>query len=259
MKVAKLKDYLYQLNWLLVTLTLLVFIGLIKLGLWQVSRAVEKEQRIERIADIQQKEQHSLVSILSLIDDENINDLPVAVVGRFDSKHVFLHDNQTHQGQVGYRVLQVLTSEYGSVLVNLGWIKGDRSRQALPIINPVEGTHKINGHIRMLESGFILSEQVFSNVSWPLIAQQVNLNKFSQLIGQKLLPFVIYLDKTESIGFEKNWQPIVMPPEKHRGYAFQWFSLALAWLVLMLSASIWFYNNKIDNNNKKDPNVSSKK
>lgn len=258
MKVAKLKDYLYQLNWLLVIFTLLVFVGLIKLGLWQVSRAVEKEQRLARIADVQQGEYQSLLNVLSWQAEENINDLPVKISGRFDAKHVFLHDNQTHQGQVGYRVLQVINSKYGHVLVNLGWIKGDRSRQTLPSVKAVEGKHELVGHIRLLESAFILANQDFSSITWPLIVQQVNLDKFSQLIGQKLLPFVVYLDKTESIGFEKNWQPIVMPPEKHRGYAFQWFSLALAWLVLMLSASFWFYNHKIDNKNNKDPNVSSK-
>jgi cytochrome oxidase assembly protein ShyY1 len=57
------------------------------------------------------------------------------------------------------------------------------------------------------------------------------------------LPFVVYLDKTESVGYEKNWQPIVMPPEKHRAYAFQWFSLALAWILLMIWASIKFSRN----------------
>ena len=51
------------------------------------------------------------------------------------------------------------------------------------------------------------------------------------------MPFVVYLDENEALGFVKNWTPIVMPPEKHRAYAFQWFSLAVAWLSLMIWAS----------------------
>jgi len=31
-------------------------------------------------------------------------------------------------------------------------------------------------------------------------------------------------------------------PEKHQGYAFQWFSLALAWLSLMIWAG---YKNRV--------------
>ena len=73
-------------------------------------------------------------------------------------------------------------------------------------------------------------------MSWPLRVQQIELDKFSLIINRTLLPFVVYVDKNAAIGFEKNWQPIVMPPEKHRAYAFQWFSLAIAWMLLMLWA-----------------------
>ena len=79
---------------------------------------------------------------------------------------------------------------------------------------------------------------MFAEPTWPLRVQQIELDKFSQLISKKLLPFVVYLDKNDPVGFKKNWQPIVMPPEKHRAYAFQWFSLAVAWLSLMVWAAI---------------------
>ena len=40
-----------------------------------------------------------------------------------------------------------------------------------------------------------------------------------------------------------------MPPEKHRAYAFQWFSLAVAWLSLMIWASYRFARENDANNN----------
>ena len=55
MKLTQLRLYISQLNWLMVLFTLLVFGGLIKLGLWQSDRAVEKEQRIATIASYQNK------------------------------------------------------------------------------------------------------------------------------------------------------------------------------------------------------------
>ena len=92
-----------------------------------------------------------------------------------------------------------------------------------------------------------LQAQNLANPSWPLRVQQIELDKFSPLITKKLLPFVVYLDKTEAIGYKKNWQAIVMPPEKHRAYAFQWFSLALAWISLMIWAAIKMSKNQNNN------------
>jgi cytochrome oxidase assembly protein ShyY1 len=88
-----------------------------------------------------------------------------------------------------------------------------------------------------MEKGILLMEQKFTDIAWPLRIQQVELDKFSALTDKQLLPFVVYINEDENLGYKKNWQPIVMPPEKHQAYAFQWFSLAIAWLVLMLWAS----------------------
>jgi len=245
MKFADFREYFNQLNWLVVIFTLLVFGGLIKLGLWQTSRAVEKEQRLLRISQYKTQEALSLTEVLSLQQiNENINDLPVLLKGTFDEEKLFLLDNQTHKGRLGYRALQVLVTDKTAVLVNLGWVEGYIDRSKLPDIKTISGEHTIYGHIRLVEKGIVLSEQNFANPEWPLRIQTIEIDKFSTLIEQKLLPFVVYLDTKESLGFEKNWRPIVMPPEKHRAYAFQWFSLASAWLILMISASVWFTKNR---------------
>jgi len=244
MKLTHFREYISQFNWLVVIFTLLVFAGLIKLGLWQTSRAIEKEQRLSRISTYQTKDALSLAQLSKIQQsEENINDLPIELTGEFDNQKLFLLDNQTNKGRLGYRVLQILQVETGSVLVNLGWVQGYVERDKLPELTALTGIHTVKGNIRIVEKGIVLTEQKYQKVDWPLRVQQIELDKFSHIIGQKLLPFVVYLDTKESIGFEKNWQPIVMPPEKHRAYAFQWFSLAVAWLILMISASVWFYKN----------------
>ncbi len=245
MKLANFREYISQLNWLIVVFTLLVFSGLIKLGLWQTARALEKEQRIARINQYQSQNALSLPEIISLQkSNENINDLPVMLAGSFDNEKLFLVDNQTHKGRLGYRVLQIFQINEIAVLINLGWVEGFIDRSKLPEIIAITGQHEIKGNIRIVEKGIVLNEEEFVNPQWPLRVQTIEIDKFSALIEQKLLPFVVYLDTKESLGFEKNWRPIVMPPEKHRAYAFQWFSLATAWLVLMISASVWFVRNK---------------
>jgi cytochrome oxidase assembly protein ShyY1 len=241
-----------RLPWLI--FTLLVFIALVKLGLWQSDRALEKEQRLVRIELLQQQKKVSLSSIIQLHKKsltlpknssgnvnkkvaEEINDFPVSLDGVFLANAVFLLDNQVNKGQLGYRVLQVFLVDHYAVLVNLGWVLGSIDRNVLPDVIAITGQHKLLGHVRMVEKGILLMEQKFEKKQWPLRVQQIELDKFSTLIDRQLLPFVVYLDTNSNLGYKKNWQPIVMPPEKHRGYAFQWFSLALAWLLLMTWAA----------------------
>jgi len=228
-----------RLPWLI--FTLLVFSGLVKLGFWQSDRALQKEQRIETIAQLSKTQALSLEKVLS--ETNEINDLPITMNGEFDNEILFLLDNQTNKGQLGYRVYQVFNSGEHDVLVNLGWVLGSISRQKMPDVQTITGKYKLSGHVRKIEKGIMLMEQVLVKKEWPLRVQQIEIDKFSTLISRQLLPFVVYLDKTVSVGYEKNWQPIVMPPEKHRAYAFQWFSLALAWILLMIWASIKFSRN----------------
>lgn len=232
----------HKLDLLWLVITVLVFAGLVKLGYWQNSRALEKEKRLARIEQLKQQKAISIEQVLTISATENINDYPVLLKGSFAQDIVFLLDNQVNTGRLGYRVLQVLNTNKYSVLVNLGWIAGSINRDELPEVATLKGEHQFVGHIRLPELGMQLMEQNFNQPKWPLRVQQLELDKFSTLLTQELLPFVIYVDKSESIGFKKNWQPIVMPPEKHRGYAFQWFSLATAWLLLMCWAK--FGHNK---------------
>ena len=231
-----------KLPWLLVTL--LVFVGLIKLGLWQTARAQEKIHRLARIEQLKHQDALSIMQVTKIAAqtkthlNEAINDLPVKVSAEFDNKHVFLLDNQVEKNALGYRVFQIAHTKKVSFLVNLGWVVGSINRQELPQFTPVSGTQTFKGHIRKMERGVVLQEQNFDKVSWPLRVQQIETEKLSPLIGEKLLPFVVYLDKNETLGFVKNWHPVVMPPEKHQAYAFQWFSLASAWLLLMVWVTI---------------------
>jgi cytochrome oxidase assembly protein ShyY1 len=223
----------------MVIFTMLVFSLLIKLGFWQIDRALEKEQRQQRISELSQRQALSLAQVVALTDmQDGINDLPIQLKGKFVGDKIFLLDNQPDKGRLGYRVYQLIESNNNMVLVNLGWVQGSVDRNVLPQLTPVSGSHTIIGHVREVEVGIQLQAQNLTNPTWPLRVQQIEIDKFSQLIGKKILPFVVYLDKKETIGYKKNWQPIVMPPEKHRAYAFQWFSLALAWISLMIWAAI---------------------
>lgn len=269
-KLATRYISLSHVVWLIITL--LVFCALIKLGLWQLDRAQQKDARIARIEQLSSgtaapltellaaKEIQGLFARTDNVGDqehyatqliEQLNDVPVMFNAEFDDTWLFFLDNQPNKGVFGYRVFQLaqlpnLEKENGEplfLLINLGWVKGSIDRKVLPNITPIAGNYQLKGNIRFIEIGVQLTEQVFEESAHIQRIQQVEVDKLAKLTKKPLLPFVIYLDKAETLGFVKNWQPIVMPPEKHRGYAFQWFSLASAWLVLMIIAARKSYKN----------------
>lgn len=245
MTVNSVSNFVGAINWLWFVITLLVFSALIKLGLWQSERAQEKELRLTQIDALLGKVHQPLDRVLKqLATNEELNDQPVILNGKFDSEVLILRDNQTFNGQLGYRVYQLFYHQNLPLLINLGWVAGSKQRDILPDIEPIAGEYQLKGNIRIIEQGIVLAEQEYSQIEHPLRVQQIEVEKLSRLFSKQLLPFAVYLDKNEAIGYKKNWQPIVMPPEKHRGYAFQWFSLATAWLVLMVWAAFKNKNKK---------------
>ena len=68
----------------MVLFTMLVFSLLIKLGFWQSDRALEKEQRQQRISELSQQQALTLTQVLALRDlPDGINDLPIELDGVF--------------------------------------------------------------------------------------------------------------------------------------------------------------------------------
>jgi surfeit locus 1 family protein len=236
------QHWLSTLLWLCFTIA--VFAGLINLSLWQYDRGEQKEQRLARIEQLSQQTPLSIAKLIPLIKTENLNDYPVEIDGSFDDSVVFLLDNQVEKSVLGYRVLQLIRTSKHAVLINLGWVKGSITRSELPNIAPLTGHHKFTGHVRLVDKGIMLQDQDFTQLSWPLRVQQIELNKFSTLLNESLLPFVVYVDIDETLGYKKNWKPVVMPPAKHFGYAVQWAGLALAWLILMLWLKFANHDNK---------------
>ena len=57
---------------------------------------------------------------------------------------------------------------------------------------------------------------------------------------------MLLLDPAPDSGFVRAWTPNVMPPERHRAYAFQWF----AFVVVALAIFIGKHWRKVDNATK---------
>ncbi len=215
--------------------TVLAISSLVKLGLWQLDRANEKQALFDDFERAQQQQQWQPLRLGSIPDRYQ----GVSVQGEFQSQQYFLLDNQIYQGQVGYQVIGLLQTDFQSarIPVNLGWVSLGDSRQQLPAVTLPEGPITITGWFyQPSDSPFTAADQLLEKGPWPMRIQHLNSEVLSAALELSIAPYVVLLSETESYGFPRQWQPNLMPPEKHRAYAVTWFSLALACLIIALIA-----------------------
>jgi surfeit locus 1 family protein len=76
------------------------------------------------------------------------------------------------------------------------------------------------------------------NTSWPKVVQQLQLDSLGQLLGVRLEPLILLLDKQDEFGFIRDWKPVYgATPDKHKAYAVQWFTLAVVLLMIYVGVN----------------------
>ena len=69
---------------------------------------------------------------------------------------------------------------------------------------------------------------------FPAILQQVEMERLSDSLDMDIYPYVIRLAADQPGTLPRYWPNTVMSPQKHRGYAVQWFAMAFAVLIAWL-------------------------
>jgi cytochrome oxidase assembly protein ShyY1 len=62
----------------------------------------------------------------------------------------------------------------------------------------------------------------------------LDFDAMSERLGYDLLPVVIRFSPKANNGYLRQWNIVNMGPERHLGYAFQWYALAVAMLGVLL-------------------------
>ena len=209
----------------------------LRLGFWQLDRAETKASWQQQQQDRAAEAPLSLSEALALAEPGNY---PLRVRGRFDNDRVILLDNRVLDRVAGYHVLTPLQSDGGNwVLVNRGWIARGADRDVLPEIAPISGSVEVEGFTyQYSDRTFTLADDDLSSPVWPLRLQKIEIDALAAVLGVELAPFEIRvrpdaeLESAEQM--PRIWHDPVMGPEKHHGYAVQWFAMATAALLFFL-------------------------
>lgn len=200
------------------------------LGQWQIGRAQYKENLQARYDALVRQPAVNIGG--QLIEHDSVLLRRVEVRGEFMPQFTVFVDNRMHQHQPGYHVATPLriAGSQRHVLVNRGWVAGTRGR-TLPTVSTPAGEQVVQGVAIAYSERFLeLSTQVAEGNIW----QNLVFERYRQVTGLELQPFVIQQQSSADDGLVREWTRPDLGRNTHLAYAFQWYALSLAILIYYL-------------------------
>ncbi len=198
------------------------------LGLWQLDRAAEKEATaalFEADGAYRTVEPGETPALYERLE----------VRGRLLGERQVLIDNIVRDGRIGYFVITPLelTVDKRLLLVNRGWIAKQRNGESAADLSVGADWQSLRGRAGRLPRVGIRPGPAFAeHEDWPRTAVYPTIDDVAVELNADLWPFVLLLDADDSPAFRREWQPEESGPMTHYGYAFQWFAMALAVVVI---------------------------
>lgn len=238
--VIRFGPYAFQPALGLTLLTLLLFLLLLALGFWQLSRAEAKAQLIQRIDVNSNQPELELNRVVATA--HSLEYRWASAEGEYRDTPLILLNNRVHQGRIGFHQLRLfrLAGSDSYLLINQGWVPA--TTEGGPMLSATSshaGTGRVSGllvpvpHVGLrlgephYRSGAPLMELPYLDLAWLENTLQVTLQPVVLLQHPQLI------DR-----YRLQRKDAWLNPERHRGYALQWFSLALALLVIYLVANL---------------------
>jgi surfeit locus 1 family protein len=220
-------------RFLIPTLAMLLLTpAFLALGFWQLGRAQEKRE-LQAQYDRRATEP-PIVLGSELRRADALHFFRVQARGTYENAYRILWDNRIHHGVVGYHVITPFRIDGGDtrVLVNRGWVPLGPDRDHPPATKPPRGTVTITGVAVVPRPEFSLGELDQLSRTRMTVWQWIDLARYAKQTGWPLQPIVILLDPQSPGGYVREWARLDTGVAMHQGYAFQWFMLAAATLVL---------------------------
>lgn len=205
------------------------------LGSWQLGRREQKQAMLDGVARVLELRQAQPLALAADPRRQRGYDW-AAGAGVFADAPAVLLDNQQRAGRAGVRAYRVFDPERGSpLLVELGWLPlpGDRT---LPQVPRPPGRLRLEGLLAPRPAAGIRHADAVVQGGMLLTIGLDAANLDTALGRPGLATRVLKLDPALPLGYARDLDilPNTLPPERHLGYAVQWFGLALAVLATAL-------------------------
>lgn len=224
-------------GWTLAVIATVIFSAL---GEWQLGRMQQKQAMLDDVQHV--LDARSAVPLALAGAAARTRDYDWAAgEGRFADAPALLLDNQQRGGRAGVLAYRLFLPAGGvPLLVELGWLPLDGAR-TLPAVERLQGRLRLQGLLAPPPAPGIARAVVARQADGTLLATGLDAVRLADALGQPALPpRVLKLDPDLPIGYARDLDilPNTLPPERHLGYAVQWFALALAVLVTALVLSL---------------------
>ena len=211
--------------------------GFTALGSWQLGRQDEKQAMLDEVAATLAAREP--VALAQAADPTQRRAYDWASgPGHFAEAPAILLDNQQRGGRAGVRAYRVFVPDAAGapLLVELGWLPlpGDRTLPEVP--RPMD-TREVAGLLAPPPSHGIGPAGTQVQADGTLLAVGLDPEALAGTLRLPgLAPRVLKLDPDAGIGYPRDLDvlPNTLPPERHFGYAVQWFALAIAVLATAL-------------------------
>ncbi len=215
--------------------TLITMAVTASLGVWQLSRAAEKqalENLITARASLPAWDELALARTRDL--SEGLH-RPVQLQGEWVPEASVFLDNRPMGGRSGFLLvtpLRLRGSEQ-AILVQRGWVPRDfNDRTRVPVVDSPRGLVAVTG--RLAPPPSLLFE--LGEAQPGVIRQNIDLPAFASETGLALVQASVLQTGPPDAALQRDWPRFAAGVAKHHGYAFQWFAMCAATAVLYL----WF-------------------
>jgi surfeit locus 1 family protein len=212
-------------------LVLLLFPALIALGFWQLARAAEKA---ELLAAHHAQQLAAPIPLADLERQPNPAYVRVRLQGFFDARHSLLLDNRTRGGRAGVELLQPFYDQASGLwlLLNRGWLPWP-DRRVPPAFATPDTPLRLTATIHVPLGQSIQLQAQPPSADWPRLISEVEVEALWQQLGRGGLAYEARLEPGPA-SLQTDWPVVAMSPDKHIGYAVQWFALAATLLGLFI-------------------------
>jgi cytochrome oxidase assembly protein ShyY1 len=220
---------------------------LIWLGFWQLGRAEEKRLMLANYAERRAAPPMSAEMLPATADPAYRR---VQLRGSFDPGHSLLLDNSVRDGKPGVELIQPFHDQASGLwlMVNRGWLPWP-DRRTPPAFDTPGSALNLDAWVYVSSGATFQLHPDAQTSSWPKLLTAIDPAMVWPQLGHEGFAHELRLE-AGAAAYRVDWPVVAMGPEKHQGYAVQWFAMATALFGLYLYLGFNRYSSHPQNNKK---------